>query len=225
MRAVRGSRGPALVLAAIAMPACAAAGIRYSIDSQSRLLRGCYDPCDCLLIDHGPVQGSMRLSFRTREDGFTIYDVTGVDWTVAGRDSPLHYTGGGEYRISAGPAPQQRLVLELTLDGGSPERFDSEFQPASDGYGRIDVVIDVNNQVCFDTVITVSAARERTPGDSNCDGVVNNFDVDPFVLALAEPDRYLAQFPDCNLFNADINGDGAVNNFDIDPFVELLIRP
>jgi hypothetical protein len=59
-------------------------------------------------------------------------------------------------------------------------------------------------------------------GDLNCDGLVNAFDIDPFVLALADPDAYAASFPDCDIMNGDINQDGLVNAFDIDPFVELL---
>ncbi|MGE0481485.1 MAG: hypothetical protein AB7Q17_13540 [Phycisphaerae bacterium] len=59
-------------------------------------------------------------------------------------------------------------------------------------------------------------------GDLNCDGVVNNFDIDPFVLALTDPAAYAAAFPNCDINNADINDDGMVNNFDIDPFVACL---
>ena len=60
-------------------------------------------------------------------------------------------------------------------------------------------------------------------GDLNCDGVIDAFDIDPFVLALTDPDGYAAAFPDCNIMNADCNGDGVVDAFDIDPFVELLV--
>jgi hypothetical protein len=67
-----------------------------------------------------------------------------------------------------------------------------------------------------------------SPGDLNCDGRTNNFDITPFVLALTssppEYAEYYAEFPDCHLFNADVNGDGQVNNFDISPFVQLLVR-
>jgi hypothetical protein len=59
-------------------------------------------------------------------------------------------------------------------------------------------------------------------GDLNCDGLVNAFDIDPFVLALIDPDAYALAYPDCDYMLADINGDGAVNAFDIDPFVLLL---
>jgi len=60
-------------------------------------------------------------------------------------------------------------------------------------------------------------------GDMNCDGLINNFDIDAFVLALLNPAQYAIDYPDCNVNNADTNGDGLVNNFDIDSFVMLLL--
>ncbi|MGE0479178.1 MAG: hypothetical protein AB7Q17_01780 [Phycisphaerae bacterium] len=62
-------------------------------------------------------------------------------------------------------------------------------------------------------------------GDANGSGAVNNFDIDFFVLALADPDGYIAATnANQNEFycRLDINGDGFVNNFDIDPFVNCL---
>jgi hypothetical protein len=59
-------------------------------------------------------------------------------------------------------------------------------------------------------------------GDVNCDGAVNVFDIDPFVLALTNPAGYQTAYPDCFISNADANRDGLVNAFDIDPFVVLL---
>ncbi|MBU0637807.1 MAG: hypothetical protein KKB50_03005, partial [Planctomycetes bacterium] len=61
------------------------------------------------------------------------------------------------------------------------------------------------------------------PGDLNCDGEINGFDIDPFVLALLGPSYYDPVYPDCSYMLGDINGDGDVNGFDIDPFVDLLI--
>ncbi|MGE0482338.1 MAG: sorbosone dehydrogenase family protein [Phycisphaerae bacterium] len=62
-------------------------------------------------------------------------------------------------------------------------------------------------------------------GDLNCDGVINVFDIDPFVLALADPPGYAAAFPGCMRHNADLDLDGLVANFDIDSFVERLLGP
>ncbi len=59
-------------------------------------------------------------------------------------------------------------------------------------------------------------------GDMNCDGFVNNGDIDPFVLAVTDPDGYAVAYPDCNLTLADANCDGFINNGDIGAFVALL---
>jgi len=59
-------------------------------------------------------------------------------------------------------------------------------------------------------------------GDVNCDGQVNSFDVDGFVMALTDPLGYAGAYPDCNILAADCNSDGVVDAFDIDPFVDLL---
>ena len=61
-----------------------------------------------------------------------------------------------------------------------------------------------------------------TIGDLNCDGFVNNGDIDAFVLALTDAGAYQLAHPGCDLQHADINGDGFVNNGDIDAFVALL---
>jgi hypothetical protein len=67
------------------------------------------------------------------------------------------------------------------------------------------------------------ACHGQLRGDANCDGAVNSFDIDPFVLALTDPDAWVALYPNCDLLCVcDANEDGAVNSFDIDPFVALL---
>jgi hypothetical protein len=76
--------------------------------------------------------------------------------------------------------------------------------------------------------LAVTGALDSQPlpliarGDLNCDGTVDNFDLDPFVLALTSPNAYLEAFPHCSAANADANCDGHVDNFDIDPFVACL---
>ena len=60
-------------------------------------------------------------------------------------------------------------------------------------------------------------------GDLNCDGEVDFFDIEPFVMAITDPAGYAAAYPNCSILLADINQDGAVNFFDIEAFVELLV--
>jgi len=68
--------------------------------------------------------------------------------------------------------------------------------------------------------------QPHRPGDLNCDGQVDFADINPFVLALSDWERWKQLHPDCPPINADINGDGqygGTNGFgDINPFVNLL---
>lgn len=60
---------------------------------------------------------------------------------------------------------------------------------------------------------------DRPLGDLNDDGVVDVFDINPFVDVLLNPDAGTRE----ELFAADLNLDGVVDVFDINPFVELIL--
>ncbi|QOJ14301.1 MAG: hypothetical protein HRU75_06465 [Planctomycetia bacterium] len=69
--------------------------------------------------------------------------------------------------------------------------------------------------------------RPIVPGDMTGDGRLDNFDIDPFVLALVDRDAYTALYPqNANMIDAlgDMDGDGLLTNFDIDPFVDALVN-
>jgi hypothetical protein len=63
-----------------------------------------------------------------------------------------------------------------------------------------------------------------TTADMNWDGQVNNFDIDPFVLALTNPSAYLAQDGRDPVDPGAVTRDGVLNNFDIDAFVAQLVH-
>lgn len=58
-------------------------------------------------------------------------------------------------------------------------------------------------------------------GDTNCDGIVNNFDIDCFTLILIGGQGCNPECP--GVCVGDTNCDGVVNMFDIDPFIGCLI--
>ena len=63
-------------------------------------------------------------------------------------------------------------------------------------------------------------------GDLDGDGDVDNFDIQPFELALTDRKAYAAMYPALTNFadRGDIDGDGDFDNFDIQPFEALLTR-
>jgi M6 family metalloprotease-like protein len=99
-----------------------------------------------------------------------------------------------------------------------------ECQPDDDGDGVPDAC-----DRCADTPPGTLVGAAGCPlGDLNCDAVLDNFDIAPFVrvLTATPPDypEYYALWPDCSHLAGDVNNDGTVNNFDISPFVDLLTR-
>jgi hypothetical protein len=80
------------------------------------------------------------------------------------------------------------------------------------------------NTPAFFAVDNLRFASASLPGDLNGDGVVNNFDISAFELALTDPSVFLLAYPAVTDYaqRGDINQDGSFNNFDIGPFESLL---
>ncbi len=70
--------------------------------------------------------------------------------------------------------------------------------------------------------VFAGAGPELLQGDANCDGSVDFFDIDPFLLAVFDPATYQASYCGGSLAAADANCDGSVDFFDIDPFLACL---
>lgn len=106
-------------------------------------------------------------------------------------------------RVIVAVAPCQTIWIRISHFGTDPVNF---------GNGQFQLHVEL--QYCV-------------RADANCDGLLNNFDIDCFVVALsggAEAWEAACQSPQlCDFVCAnDANGDELVNNFDIDAFVQVL---
>ncbi len=73
-------------------------------------------------------------------------------------------------------------------------------------------------------LVCVSGTQAQgSPGDLNCDLVVDGRDIAPFVMGSLDPAAYEAAYPDCPWSNADMNCDAAVDATDIFFFLECLL--
>ncbi len=78
-------------------------------------------------------------------------------------------------------------------------------------------------QANYPAPITLTAtAPSGCPGDADCSGAVDFFDIDPFVARLGCPSGGGGCDAGCPWQNSDVDGDGDVDFFDIDPFVAQL---
>jgi subtilisin family serine protease len=127
----------------------------------------------------------------------------GASWTLIG-----HYPSDAAWvqesvRLSDYVVPTAQMRVRFsTMD----QPNNSQTEAAIDAVQVVELYCHLANEI----------------GDLNCDGQVNAFDIDPFVLALTSPETYATTFPNCDYMLADANCDGAVNAFDIDAFVVCL---
>ncbi|HWL93379.1 MAG TPA: hypothetical protein VNT79_07575 [Phycisphaerae bacterium] len=108
----------------------------------------------------------------------------------------------------------------------------AQTEACSNSNGHVDFCDDLAPSACVAQGGISLGPGTRCPvgqgtiyGNLNGDGVVDLLDVEPFALALVDPDSYDASFPDGNIFLADMNLDGLLNGIDIPPFVERLLFP
>lgn len=166
--------------------------------------------------------------------------IADIDGDLATREIVFH-SRDTFYAVHGDGNPVAGFPILLSDDGQS-----ATFGPAAavgdlNGDGRVEYVfVSVSGRVAYfampaaystcyadwpvfqrDNRNTCYLPRVRL-GDLNCDGRLNAFDIDPFVLALTDPGGYAAAYPNCDSGNADCNCDGVLNAFDIDPFVALL---
>ncbi|MGE0481050.1 MAG: hypothetical protein AB7Q17_11315 [Phycisphaerae bacterium] len=132
----------------------------------------------------------------------------------------IEFGAGGAFEHALYVAERRGVVLRIA-PGGAPVTWVSGLASA---YG---LAFDGARAFYFNDPLAGRLYRllPTRPGDLNCDGAVNNFDIDAFVLAIADPPEYARAHPLCARENADCNADGRVNNFDIDAFVALLAAP
>ena len=135
----------------------------------------------------------------------------------------------GQWGDGAGLFDQNRFMDNWAgnRDGYLTGNIQADFESCLDADGQMTLLLyaERTQQETFHDFVSVTVSRitQTLVGDMNCDGVVNFFDIDAFVVAVAEGEAgYLAAYPDCHWLNADCNGDGNVNFFDIDGFVTLV---
>lgn len=64
----------------------------------------------------------------------------------------------------------------------------------------------------------------RPRADLDCDGSVDLRDVEPFIVALIDPEGYINARPNCDIKVGDINGDGSVDLQDVEPFIACVLN-
>jgi len=107
------------------------------------------------------------------------------------------------------------------LEGSPPLTASIGIENSTGGFGVSIAATGIGmGNACRHIARTACSPR----GDMNCDGVLNEIDVGPMVLALVNPTAYEQQFPNCDLLDGDMTQNGILDGVDIGPFVHCLIN-
>lgn len=116
-------------------------------------------------------------------------------------------------------------IFELTVPGvgtiGGVAMIELSALNPTSSYGRMRQCYVTGTETSAITVEELHVTELRR-ADTDCSGVVDFFDIDPFLQAMFNPREYTVTKVACPLSNADCNNDGTVDFFDIDPFIQCL---
>lgn len=124
---------------------------------------------------------------------------------AAGR-TPFDYTGliGEELEVAAAAQTETLAFVRWWLDG-EPQRI-------GDAQLRVTLRDDAE-----------AVAEYALIGDLNRDGVLDELDVEAFILALGDSGAYSRRYPGVpRILLGDVNRDGDLDELDVAPFVELF---
>ncbi|MBU0641308.1 MAG: hypothetical protein KKB50_20815 [Planctomycetes bacterium] len=217
-----------------------ATGAYTNVDTQYNWYRGIYLDRLAVTSDIKLELGGELISGQTYEIKVRVTnDPVGTpqEWTVAIHMAQLldnYPTYGGYHRncCKGGPAsevitlaPDESIVLtrEITFDAVSWANQSNIKIAAFAQNDKADPPARVHNATVMNWPFT--PLQEYEVGDLNCDGAINGFDIDAFIMVLEEGPpytTYYATYPNCDHMLADCNDDGDVNGFDIDAFIVLL---
>jgi len=131
----------------------------YQLEPEAGYVVGCFGSCACPVLHSQSLGGSLELAFiGSTPDWFDHYSLSSVDWLLVHAGRTIHVTGSGLYDIGGNPALLHRLRLDLSLDGGPTQSFDSGLIPGGTTFPRLDVLVSLNGMLCFDEVFEVRAS-------------------------------------------------------------------
>jgi hypothetical protein len=138
-------------------------------------------------------------AFEPAASGSTVVDLAVGDYSWAGTPAMIADVQGWL------DVPAENFGWVVIADEaviGGAKRFDSRENP--------DPLVR--------PVLVVEYLPPMLPGDANCDGQVDEADIDLFVQALLEP----GAFGGCDLSRADVNGDGLLDAGDIPTLLQRI---
>jgi hypothetical protein len=129
----------------------------YQLDAESHVAIGCFGGCACPVFPGGMLGGQFTLTPVEIGGPFDLYEVTGVEWLAVISDLELRFTGEGLFLVGGALGLEQQLVLDLRINDGPVQHFDSGLVAGGYDFPAIDIAIPLHEFACWDSVLALSA--------------------------------------------------------------------
>ncbi|MEE9131769.1 MAG: hypothetical protein V3T84_17290 [Phycisphaerales bacterium] len=126
----------------------------------------------------------------------------------------MHFTSAGTVVMRVYDINNNFLGMMASPADPAGTNFLGVWSP--DPIGRVNLFSTDNGAEGMDN-IQAWESQDCDTCDADCNGVIDAFDIEPFLDLLFDPDA-----TPCNTCTGDVNGDGNIDAFDIEPFIECL---
>ena len=155
-----------LIVLAVAAPLSAQTptpGVQYQLVETAMFEAGCLPPCMCPVSNRAPLKGTFRLVNVPVDGPFELYQVLDVDWTfTTAASTTARAQGSGTYRRNAPSQGLHQLVLDLSVDGGEVQRYESGLVEGADDFPAFELPVALHGFFCHDSVYGVHAVPRTT---------------------------------------------------------------
>lgn len=129
----------------------------YQLTEDAGFQEGCFDPCQCPLLDTRPLEGGFALLETTSEGNARHFEVIEVAWVIPRYDGTTwNVSGAGHYWFDP-MAGTEQMVLDLRIADRDVEHFDSRILEKAVEWPYLELAVTVNDFFCHDIVFTIHA--------------------------------------------------------------------
>ena len=150
------------ILSILLISRMAPADVLYTLEPGSTFQQGCSGPCLCPITLPQEVTGTFLLVPAGSDPLFTNYQLNEVSWTVLAPDGSAAHTitGQGTYKLGGEVALMEELTLDLNIDGGGQEHFDSGLIPGGSEFPSLSIPVS-RGTTCFNTWLNIKASPQE----------------------------------------------------------------
>ena len=142
----------------------------YSLNTPpSSLSVGCQAPCECPIVSI-PTYGSFELIPMGSDPLYSYYSLEHYIASFNNGPGAVAITGSGRYKIGGEFAAMQQLTLDLQIQGGPDQHFDSGLTAVSVFFPQISISCAAHGFTCYDSVLVVDAKPIETTGTGPLNG-------------------------------------------------------